>query len=66
MTWTWQFEDGEGNPVEAATDKHASQGDAESWLGEQWRELAEAGVVTAILREDDRLEYRMSLAASDT
>jgi hypothetical protein len=38
-----------------------SQSDAESWLGQSWRELVAAGVVTAILVEDDRVEYRMSL-----
>ena len=38
-----------------------SQSDAESWLGQSWRELVATGVVTAVLVEDDRVEYRMSL-----
>jgi hypothetical protein len=38
-----------------------SQSDAESWLGQSWRDLVSQGVVTAVLVEDDRVEYRMSL-----
>lgn len=62
MTWTWQFEDADGNPVSAAQADHNSQSDAESWLGEAWKELADSGAAVAILHEDDRVEYRMSLA----
>jgi hypothetical protein len=35
----------------------ASQGDAESWLGENWRGLLEAGVDQVTLLEGDRKEY---------
>ena len=35
----------------------ASQADAESWLGENWRELLEAGVEQVTLLDDDRVEY---------
>lgn len=63
MTWTWKFEDADGKSLDAPEEDFNSQGDAESWLGEQWRELAESGAATAILSEDDRVEYRMSLAA---
>jgi hypothetical protein len=35
----------------------ASQGDAESWLGENWRALLEAGVDQVTLLDDDRTEY---------
>ncbi|CAM3327913.1 hypothetical protein [Stackebrandtia soli] len=67
MTWTWHFEDAEGNPVVGPeSDGHGNQGDAESWLGEVWRELAEAGAVTATLKEDDRTEYQMSLASPES
>ncbi len=44
---------------------HGNQSDAESWLGEQWRELADAGVAAVTLFEDDRKVYGpMSLAES--
>ena len=61
MTWTWRCEDAAGAAVGGPEETFASQSDAESWLGQSWRELASAGVVTAILLEDDRVEYRMSL-----
>jgi hypothetical protein len=49
-TWTWQYEP---DDVEA-TDPGAfpSQSDAESWLGEAWRQLAEAGVAGVVLLHD--------------
>jgi hypothetical protein len=61
MAWTWRYENGEGKPAEGPTETFTSQADAESWLGQTWRRLAGLGVVTAILVEDDRVEYRMSL-----
>lgn len=62
MTWSWQYEDAEGAAVAGPDEVFSSQSDAESWLGQKWRELATAGVATATLAEDDRVEYRMSLA----
>lgn len=42
---------------------HLSQSDAETWLGENWPDLADAGVSSVSLYEGDRLEYGpMSLA----
>ena len=66
MTWTWQYEtaDSRANDAtarEGASESFASQSDAESWLGQSWRELTSAGVVTVVLLEDDRVEYKMSL-----
>ncbi|HZE41156.1 MAG TPA: hypothetical protein VE172_20340 [Stackebrandtia sp.] len=66
MTWTWRFEDADGKTVEAQETDFTSQGDAESWLGEEWRALSEGGASTAILSEDDTVEYRMSLAPEDS
>ena len=43
----------------------SSQADAESWIGQSWRELAAAGVTTVVLVEDDRVEYRMSLLPAE-
>ncbi len=43
-----------------------SQGDAESWLGENWRALLAAGVDQVTLLEDTRTEYGpMSLHPED-
>jgi hypothetical protein len=68
MAWTWRFEDESGAPLslpQFIQTAQATQSDAESWLGEIWRELAEAGVAQASLYEDDRLEYGpMSLSVS--
>ena len=61
MAWTWRFEDAEGRPIDGPSEAFSSQSDAESWLGQTWRDLVAAGVVTAVLVEDDRVEYRMSL-----
>jgi hypothetical protein len=60
MTWTWQLEKKDGSPAggrEGAKESFGSQGDAESWLGENWRSLAEAGADQASLMEDGRREY---------
>jgi hypothetical protein len=68
VSWTWRLETADGSPVPGgdsapASPVHANQSDAESWLGETWRELAEAGVAQATLFEDERKVYGpMSLA----
>ncbi|MGI8667790.1 MAG: hypothetical protein ACR2N4_17480 [Jatrophihabitans sp.] len=55
MAWTWHYEP-EGTGAEPAS-SFASQSDAESWLGEAWRELAAAGVAGVSLRRDDEHVY---------
>ena len=58
MSWTWRLESEQGTPLSAPVSPlHPSQSDAESWLGETWRELAAAGVAQATLLEDGRVEY---------
>ncbi len=60
MPWTWRYEKNDGALVSSADLPEAifaSQGDAESWLGENWRGLLEAGVDQVTLLEDDRKEY---------
>jgi hypothetical protein len=50
MAWTWRMEDGAGTTLtEPVSPTHGSQADAESWLGEEWRELREAGVARVTL-----------------
>jgi hypothetical protein len=60
MPWTWRYEKQDGSVV-AADDLQeaifASQGDAESWLGENWRDLLAAGVDQVTLLEEGRKEY---------
>jgi hypothetical protein len=54
MSWTWQLETADGTPLvppaAPASPPHPTQSDAKSWLGEQWRELREAGVAQVSLR----------------
>lgn len=70
--WWWRLEDASGAEValtgEAAeqfgAERFSSQADAESWVGEIWAELAEAGVDAVTLFELDRRVYGpMSLHA---
>ena len=61
MTWSWRYEAEDGRRDAGTSEGFASQSDAESWLGQSWRELVAQGVVTAVLVEDDRVEYKMSL-----
>ena len=64
VSWTWRLEDAEGKVVTGpASPPHPTQSDAETWIGETWRDLAAAGVAQVSLFEDGRLEYGpMSLA----
>lgn len=65
MTWTWKLEDVDGNAIESPDSDLGSQGDAESWLGERWREFADQGATAAILLEDGRQVYRMELSPAE-
>ena len=71
MSWHWRLEDPTGAALEPAavgvemppTD---NQGDAESWLGEHWRDLLARGVATVTLFDGDREVYGpMGLAPAD-
>jgi hypothetical protein len=62
MPWSWRYEDADGAAVSGPAETFSSQADAESWIGQSWRELAAGGVARVTLVEDDRVEYRMSLA----
>lgn len=66
MSWTWRIDraDGSDVPLDFDVPEFSAQGDAESWLGEVWRELADSGADQATLLEDGRLVYGpMSLLA---
>jgi hypothetical protein len=60
MAWSWQFETTDGGlvpPRGVPRETFSSQGDAESWLGENWRDLLAAGVDQVTLLEEGRIEY---------
>ena len=59
MPWTWRYEqpDGTEHPDPPDSLTFANQSDAESWLGEHWRELADADVAQVSLFEDDQKKY---------
>jgi hypothetical protein len=66
MAWTWRYEDTDGGEVGGPeAEEFSSQSDAETWLGQTWRELAEAGVAQVTLREGDTTTYTMSLEPPD-
>ena len=70
MTWTWQLQGTDGSTVEVAgldETEWSSQADAETWIGESWPTLLEAGVEQVVLFEDDRREYGpMSLSPPES
>ena len=60
-TWSWRYERTDGSVV---TDLPVgtpygfpAQADAESWIGEEWAGLLEAGVDAVSLLEDERVVY---------
>jgi hypothetical protein len=60
MSWVWRCLDADGKqmrPQGVPTPTFGAQGDAETWLGETWRELADAGVDAVTLLEDGREVY---------
>lgn len=64
LSWRWRFEADDGSELdEPVSPPHGNQSDAESWLGEQWRDLASAGVAQVSLFDgDERVYGPMSLA----
>jgi hypothetical protein len=59
MTWTWSYQtaSGEAVPGEQSSQGFPTQSDAETWIGETWQELLEAGVDSVLLRDDDHVVY---------
>ena len=59
-SWWWRLEDTSGKEVtveDVSTQKFPSQSDAESWVGEVWRDLLEAGADAVTLFDGDRKVY---------
>ncbi|MEV7420114.1 hypothetical protein [Streptomyces sp. NPDC089919] len=64
MAWTWRFEDAAGAEVAPSVvpEEFTTQGDAESWIGEVWKDLLEGGVEQVKLSDDNNTElYTMPL-----
>jgi hypothetical protein len=61
VAWTWRYEDSGGGDVTPAQappgEAFPTQSDAETWLGENWRELLSAGVEQVSLLEAGRVVY---------
>ena len=60
MPWSWRYEKADGTVVDAPgvdDESWTTQADAESWVGEHWRSLVEAGVDQVTLLEDGRVAY---------
>ena len=57
--WSWELLDAQRHPVAGAPrgGTFPSQSEAESWLGEEWRDLLDAGVDTVTLREGEMVVY---------
>jgi hypothetical protein len=66
MTWTWRFEKADGTEVQPVVqpEEFTTQGDAESWLGEAWKDLVKGGADQVVLLEGGAKVYGpMSLHA---
>jgi hypothetical protein len=65
MAWTWRYEAADGSAVRpdgfvdagGAPETFPSQADAETFIGESWRELLAAGVHQVTLLDGDREVY---------
>jgi len=66
MAWTWRYERSDGTTVDGPPpERFTSQSDAETWLGQTWRELAAQGVEQVSLLDDGALRYTMPLTPAD-
>jgi hypothetical protein len=64
MAFHWRFTPPDAAPNDPpAPSSFPSQSDAESWLGESWRELSTAGVASVTLIDGQDPLYEMPLAA---
>lgn len=57
--WWWRLNAADGSEVEPADGRELfpARGDAESWVGEFWQDLAADGVASVTLFEGDREVY---------
>lgn len=66
MSWTWRYTDDAGAALDYPDpEKFESRSDAESWLGENFADLADEGVAAVTLFDGERKVYGpMSLSPS--
>lgn len=68
-SWTWTYLDSDGKALSGGglvTSGFPSQSEAESWLGEEWRSLADAGVEAVTLVHEGAVVYGpMSLRGAE-
>ena len=60
MGWTWRYADPAGasiENVELPAPSFPTQADAESWIGETWKELFDGGVDAVFLLDDETVVY---------
>jgi hypothetical protein len=60
MSWSWRYEAADGAvlpPPEGAAQSFPNQADAESWIGETWRELLDGGIHQVVLLDGDHEVY---------
>lgn len=59
MAWTWRFEKRDGTETESPVqpEEFSTQGDAESWVGEVWKDLLDGGVDQVTLLDDGTKVY---------
>ncbi len=60
MAWKWRIETAAGATPDGQSDlsqEFPTQADAETWIGETWRELLDAGVDQVTLLEEERVAY---------
>ena len=57
--WTWELLDAQGTVLDTDLGSSAfpTQSEAESWLGEEWRTLLDAGIDAVNLTEGDSPVY---------
>jgi len=65
MSWTWRYEDDAGARLTTPeAELFESRSDAESWLGENFADLAGDGVASVTLLDGERMVFGpMSLSA---
>lgn len=60
MAWKWRYENESGAAVPGQPEHSQdfpTQSDAETWIGESWRELLDGGVDQVSLLEEERMVY---------
>jgi hypothetical protein len=59
--FTWTLQDDKGQDLRT-TDAFETKEEAEAWMGAEWSSLRDEGGEYVLLREGDRVVYRMGLS----